>query len=372
MARRHFLAQSAALAGLATALPAPLPAHDIAGTDALAAALPAPQPKPALPFVLEALARHQLVGLCEAHLLQEQHDFFGALLRQPALPSLIDDIVVEFGNALYQPIADQFILGDEPVANAVLHQIWRNTTISGGNPVWDAPVYEQFFRTVRAVNWPLPPSRRIRVLLGDPPIDWSTVRGAADIPAAEPLVLSRDAHYAQVVERKVLARGRRALLVAGGGHLYRGVLADNNVPGQPNPPNAATLLVHKYPGILYVIDIAIPAPGSQDPQDRLVSTWARPSIASLAGTWVGATPLPAGARIMVATTYGAMVDSLLYVGSGKQLTASHPDPSLYEGGAYAKELERRGKLYVLAGAQKGDALRSALALANAGPSYFAP
>jgi hypothetical protein len=109
-----------------------------------------------------------LVGLCEAHLLQEEHDFFGALLRQRTLPSLINDIVVEFGNALYQPIADRFILGDEPVANAVLHQIWRNTTISGGNPGWDAPVYEQFFRTVRAVNWSLPPSRRIRVLLGDP------------------------------------------------------------------------------------------------------------------------------------------------------------------------------------------------------------
>jgi hypothetical protein len=224
---------------------------------------------------------------------------------------------------------------------------------------------------VRAVNWPLPPSSRIRVLLGDPPLDWSKVRGPADIPAAEPFVLSRDAHYAQVVEREVLVRGRRALLIAGGGHLYRGVLADNNVPGQPNPPNAATLLIRKHPHKLYVIDIAIPPPGSQDPQDRLVSTWPRPSIASLAGTWVGATPLPAGARIMTATTYSATVDALLYVGSGQQLVASLPDPSLYEGGAYAKELERRGRLYVIAGAQKGDALQSALKLANAGPGYFA-
>jgi hypothetical protein len=184
-------------------------------------------------------------------------------------------------------------------------------------------------------------------------------------------VLSRDAHYAQVVEREVLARGHRALLIAGGGHLYPGVLADNNVPGQPNPPNAATLLVRRHPGILYVIDIAIPLPGSQDPQDRLVSTWARPSVASLAGTWVGATPVPAGNRITTATTYGAVADALLYVGSGHQLTASRADPALYEGGAYAQELERRGKLFVLAGAQKGDALQSALRLANGGPSYFA-
>src|SRR6266567_203955 len=35
-------------------------------------------------------------------------------------------------------------------------------------------VYEQFFRTVRAASWALPPGRQIRVL-GDPPIDWSKI-----------------------------------------------------------------------------------------------------------------------------------------------------------------------------------------------------
>ena len=48
--------------------------------------------------------------------------------------------------------------------------MWRNTTQSPGQ-TWDASVYEQFFRRVRAVNWTLPPSKRIRVLLGDPPLD---------------------------------------------------------------------------------------------------------------------------------------------------------------------------------------------------------
>jgi hypothetical protein len=42
-----------------------------------------------------------------------------------------------------------------------LSQIWCNTI--GGRVLWDAPVYEQFFRNVRKVNEELPRERRIRV-----------------------------------------------------------------------------------------------------------------------------------------------------------------------------------------------------------------
>jgi hypothetical protein len=79
----------------------------------------------------------------------------------------LTDIVVEFGNALHQDIADRFILEGKPVADADLQKIWRHTI--GGNVLWDAPVYAQFFRSVRAVNALRPPKQRLRVLLGDPP-----------------------------------------------------------------------------------------------------------------------------------------------------------------------------------------------------------
>jgi hypothetical protein len=76
---------------------------------------------------------------------------------------------VEFGNALYQPTMDRFAAG-AAVENTDWRLVWRNTTQS---PVstWDAPVYEQLYRMVRATNWPLPSQKQIRVLLGDPPID---------------------------------------------------------------------------------------------------------------------------------------------------------------------------------------------------------
>ena len=162
------------------------------------------QPRDAIGSILAAMDRFPLVGLGERHLLQEMHDVLTALLRHPALPGKITDIVVEFGNALHQDLADRFILGDQPVPSADLAQLWRFTI--GGNVLWDAPVYEQFFRTVRAVNWMLPAARRIRVLLGDPPFDHRRVRSVADKDYVLSMIAQRDAHYAAVVEQRGAAQ----------------------------------------------------------------------------------------------------------------------------------------------------------------------
>jgi hypothetical protein len=53
--------------------------------------------------VLEAFKTHQLVGLGESHGLQNHHDVLTMLLNDPRVPAVVDDIVVEFGNAIYQP-----------------------------------------------------------------------------------------------------------------------------------------------------------------------------------------------------------------------------------------------------------------------------
>src|SRR5262249_32075508 len=148
-------------------------------------------------------------------------DFLTALLFHPDLPQQLTDVVVEFGNARYQELADRFVLECRPVVDTELQQIWRHTV--GGGGLWDAPAYGQFFRTVRPVHWQREPERRLRVLLGDPPSDPGRVRGAAEKEYVLGLIRQRDAHYAGLVEREVFAKGRRALLIAGSGHLLRGI-----------------------------------------------------------------------------------------------------------------------------------------------------
>jgi hypothetical protein len=335
-----------------------------------------PKPQDALKFLLGALKRSPLVALGDRHGLQEIHDVLAALLLHPDLPPQLTDVVVEFGNARHQDVADRHVLEGRLVADADLQAIWRHTI--GGRVLWDAPAYAQFFRTVRAVNWMRAPGRRLRVLLGDPPFDHTRVRGAADRDYVIGMARQRDAHFAGVVEREVLAKGRRALLLAGSGHLLRGI-QDNF-----RQPNAATLLEKQHPGKLFVVDPLVLPPGTH--RDGLLhrvqagtADWVRPSCAVVAGTWLGAltessrpwiNSMAYRAAAASAARYGAQADAVLYLGAGETLTASRADPAIYRSGDYAAELKR---LSTVAG-QLGhpeDLVAEGLRLSQAGPSWFA-
>jgi hypothetical protein len=90
---------------------------------------------PFVDAVIAACRRHRIVAIGEIHGQQEHHDALQALLTDPRLPDVVDDIVVEFGNALYQPTIDRFAAG-AAVEDRDLRLVWRNTTQS---PVstWD-------------------------------------------------------------------------------------------------------------------------------------------------------------------------------------------------------------------------------------------
>jgi hypothetical protein len=179
------------------------------------------------------------------------HAFLLDLISAPEFPTHARDIVVEFGSAHYQPVLDQYLNGDD-VPRDALQEVWRGT---GQWLVWDSPVYERFFAAVRARNASLPPDRRLRVWLGDPPIHWPEVRSAADYRR----FAERDAHFADLVHREVVARGRRALLIMGGMHfLRRGPL---DVPPTSQRAGVGELLVRRYPDSLFVVWTMLAAPG---------------------------------------------------------------------------------------------------------------
>lgn len=304
-----------------------------------------PQPIDAVSAVVRATATYPLIGLGEVHLNQQFHDFLGELL--PKLPGRVNDVVVEFGNAHYQDVADRFILDLEPVGSEELAQIWR--TAIGGLVLWDAPVYEQFFRSMRTLNSSLPAGQRIRVLLGDPDVDWSQIRTVADRDKI-PTEAEREPFFAGVVEHEVLARGHHALLVVGGDHLRRGEYAS---PGGFNPSpdtrqaDVATLLSDANPGSLYVIfPLAGRSPGSPDITmvDAAFADWPRPSIASVAGTWLGDVSVPYRLLDTTNTQFGRQVDAVLWLGPEGTLTDSLPAAALYTNGSYADELRRRSAI----------------------------
>jgi hypothetical protein len=323
------------------------------------------QPVNAVEALIEQMERFPLVALGEVHQLQEFSDFLTALLYHPLLPEKITDIVVEFGNAHYQEIADQFLLTDQPVAKADLQQIWRTAS---GNILWDVPVYEQFFVTVRAINWILPPSRRLRVLLGDPPFDPYTYDFASPDGETISACFARDAHYTEVVEQEVIQKERRALLIAGRYHLLRGLHTGLDL-------NAGTQLTQRYPHQLFVVDLL--ALSSQHPlvEQACLAEWPRRSLALLAGTWLGDALRPTPLSISKeASIYSKQADAVLYLGPGELLTASRADPALYLAGDHVTELQHfqqiADQLSLQFESSPMDLLAEGLKRARSGPTYL--
>ena len=110
---------------------------------------PAPPAVPIEPIgaIVDAFRSHAIVALGEgSHGNEQAHAFRLALIRDPRFAAIVNDIVVECGNAKYQDVMDRFVRGDE-VPYESLRQVWQNTTQTSG--VWDRPIYEEFFRADR-------------------------------------------------------------------------------------------------------------------------------------------------------------------------------------------------------------------------------
>ena len=246
-------------------------------------AQPMPLPQRAVPVdpvsgIVEAFRSHAVVALAEgAHNNEPAHMFRLSLIRDPRFVAMANDIVVEFGSARYQSIIDRFVGGDA-VADVQLRQVWQNTTQP--QAIWDVPIYEEFFRAVRAANASLPAERRLRVLLGDPPIDWDIVHSKDDL-AAQMKTLDRDRFPAELIRREVLARGRRALLIYGDGHLARRDVLQNFEPSPFLVPQ-----LEADPGAK-VFSIWTETGHDLTQLQSDVSTWRKPSLAILRRTILG-------------------------------------------------------------------------------------
>lgn len=282
--------------------------------------------RPLADAVLAAFQRHQIVAVGETHGQQEHGDAQQMLLADPRLPQVVDDIVVEFGNSLYQPTMDRFMTG-AAVNNPDLRQVWRNG-VSSPVATGDEPIREQFYRTARAVNWTLPPSRRLRILLGDPPIDWSTITTNEQVQA---FAARRDTYLASLVEREVLAKGRRVLMLYGSGHVMH-----SPARGQ-NEGHAVPIIERQTGQHVYVI-----VAGSHP---RLAS-YPRRTVIPCRGTWLETadagefmyTPPLCGMPV------GGLTDAVLYLGQLKDLTQSLPNPAIYLDPDYWAELQRRNEI----------------------------
>jgi hypothetical protein len=145
-------------------------------------------------------------------------------------------------------------------------------------------MYEEFFRAVRAVNESLPLNRQLRVLLGDPPIDWTLVRSRDDVLTWE---RQRNSYPAGLIRREVLAKGRRALLIYGSLHYQRKNINFNYSSELPQSHTIVSLL--ESPPATKVFTIWPESSTKLATLQADVASWPVPSLALVSGTLIGHT-----------------------------------------------------------------------------------
>jgi hypothetical protein len=298
----------------------------ILGASAAVAPQRPAEPRDATTAILDAYTRFDLVGMNAGHGDETQDEFILSLIRQPPFTSIVNDIVVECGNRRFQPILDQFIAGDEVPLERV-RPVWRDTTalmcgLSG--------FYDSFFSAIRDLNRSLPASRRLRVLAGDPPVDWT------DIAASQGA--DRNASIADVMIKEVLSKHRKALMLFGVQHLFH--RADSAVGRYESTYPGKTFVIDTHKGFAAFFDLER---GHQ--LEARMRDWPAPALVPLADSWLRDLDLPyflwPFPKRMAGESYARLVDGYLYLGPGSGLTYEPVPASILDDEAYIAELSRR-------------------------------
>ena len=315
--------------------------------------LPAPTVRPAIDGILASFQNHPLVAIGNHEDYAQEEDFYAALVRDPRFAREVGNVVVEFGASAHQNTINRYLNGGN-VSFSDLRKVWSDVV---GFNIPYATGYINFFVQVRDVNRTLPKSQRIHVWLGEPPIDWSRIKNKADLVRHYP---QRETYPAGILEREILAKHKKALVIYGGGHFYA---LDGHMPMLP-------LVKKKYPNTAFVVEMytGFTTKACTEQFEQAVRSWPTPaSVTPVRGSSVEEGMLRPGCDVISRDEFkfppsfteakksqiinqferllaGLNADALLYLGKAAGLTQSPYEPSIYLDPDYRREMNRRVRL----------------------------
>lgn len=297
--------------------------------------------------IVDAFKTHDVVALGEGDHGNEQGAAFRVkLYRDPRFQAVINDIVVESGNGRHQAMMDRYIAG-ETVPEKELRMAWLETTQP--NEVWDCDIYADMFRTIREINQELPKVKQLRVLLGDTPYPHDS---------AKPPTPRTDSFPAELIQREVIAKKHKALVVYGEMHYLRRQPEPPPMPGQAvRPPSGTIVSLLEKAGVKVFSVWTFTALGAELPtlQPGIVN-WKKPSLTLIHNTTLGTAPFtfyyPKGSGMMmrpgpngpvmvdlgeaIGGTMQEQFDAVLYLGPKTEITYCKLPKSLCEDSEYVE------------------------------------
>ncbi len=130
-------------------------------------------------YIIRTFQHCNIIGLGEGgHHLENAHQFFHQLFENKKFQEIVDVVILEFANTDYQNILDEYIYGKEVDVNE-LQKLWRESTQSA-TLFGEANIYFELLKKIREINFALPKDKKIRVLGGDPSINWASINNIED------------------------------------------------------------------------------------------------------------------------------------------------------------------------------------------------
>jgi len=272
--------------------------------------------------LLDAFRTHAVVALGEGDHGNDQSRVFRlALINDRRFPSIVNDIVVEGANAAYQDVVDRYVRG-ENVAEDQVRGAWENSTQT--QIVLLSTHSVGLAGDVRTLNARLPKQRRLRVLLGDPPIDWNLIHSR---DGYQRVLALRDSFAADLIRREVLAKHRRALVVYGDMHFQRKQIFSNYDMSSPIAQTIVSLL-ESGPAPIKVFNVYTATSADVVPLQPDVALWRVPSFAMLRGTVLGRadfTKFYLTTRAAPQMRMEDQFDALMYFGPRSSITFAQPN-----------------------------------------------
>jgi hypothetical protein len=168
-------------------------------------------------FFVEKYKKYSVIALDEGpHATVQTHEFLRSLFTHRKFIQTVNYVILEFINRDHQEVVDKYISG-EKVAISDLKQAWRHGT-QAHSENFERSVYLKLLEAIREANLQLPIENKIRVLAGDPKIEWNNVNSLAQYQYS---LSQRDIYPGQIAMAYGIKDQRKVLIIFGGEHVRK-------------------------------------------------------------------------------------------------------------------------------------------------------
>ncbi|BDR14163.1 hypothetical protein [Vibrio sp. STUT-A11] len=202
------------------------------------------QAKVADDVIMQAFETHHLVAIGDYHWNEAFIRYATKLVSKPAFSEQVNHVVVEFGNAKYQSVLDDYLAGEE-VSESQLNTMLRGSLYF---MAWMPDVYRDFFKAIKQRNEALPEGKKIQVHLAEAPFDWDEMQ---DVKVWKKAAKNKTDHFYQVASERI-KNNEKALMIFGAFHLVNAP-ANYVKKTQETDWPLATRLQQAFPDSTYLI-----------------------------------------------------------------------------------------------------------------------